>query len=202
VTIPGRTVTFPIGLGGGVWSDNRGYNSSTQVDSFKIVISGDATDNAATVVSWPSDLASYGTSWTIKPQAGSDWPVIDMLTSPSVTIGAGLHKNIIIIKVGAMGTNDVPTAAGGFPTTYRLAQNYPNPFNPSTAISFSIPSAGITSLVVYNVIGQEVASLLNEFRNAGSYTLSFNASNLPSGAYLYRLRSAGYSATKRMLLLK
>ena len=102
VTIPGRISTFPIGLSGGVLNDYRGYIGIAQIDSFKIIIQGDETDNAATTVSWPSNLADFGTSWTIKPQAGSDWPATNMLTSSSVQIDAGLHKNIIIIKIGAI----------------------------------------------------------------------------------------------------
>lgn len=202
VTIPGRVNTFPIGLGGGVIHDYRGYVSSTQIDSFKIVISGDATDTAATTVSWPSDLANYGVTWTIKPQTGSDWPVTNMLTSTSVVIGPGKHKNIIIIKIGAMGTNEVQLYNGNLPSTYILAQNYPNPFNPSTEIRFSIPEGNDISLKVYNLLGQEVATLVNEFKTAGDYRLSFDASGLSSGMYFYRLQSAGHSVARMMSLVK
>ncbi len=202
MTIPGRVNIFPTGLSSGVWNDFRGYIAASQVDSFKIVISGDATDNASTTVSWPSDLVSYGTTWTIKPQAGSDWPTTNMLTSTSVVIDAGLHKNIIVIKVGAMGTNDVKFADDLLPTTYSLGQNYPNPFNPSTNVHFSLPLAGKTSLMVYNILGQHVATLLNEVLSAGNYNVSFNAIDLPSGMYFYRLQSAGTALVKKMTLVK
>jgi hypothetical protein len=106
VTIPGRVSTYPTGLGGGVYEDYRGFESNSQVDTFKIVISGDNPDGGTTVVSWPSDLNLYGSSWTIKPQSGADWATTNMLTSTSVTIPAGGQKNILIIKTGA--TQPVP----------------------------------------------------------------------------------------------
>jgi hypothetical protein len=202
VTIPGRTSTFPTGLGGGVLSDNRAFVSSTQIDSFKIVIQGDATDNASTTVSWPSTLSQFGTAWTIKPQAGSDWPATDMLTTTSVIIGAGLHKNILIIKTGASGTNDVKLVDATVPVNLSLDQNYPNPFNPATEIRFTIPASGKTRLVVYNILGAEVTTLLDESRAAGTYSVRFDASLYPTGTYFYRLESAGRSLVKKMTLVK
>jgi hypothetical protein len=109
VTIPGRVSTFPTGLGGGVFGDYRGFFSSSQVDSFKITIAGDFTDNGPTTISWPNNLNLYGTTWTIKPQTGSDWPTTNMLTSTSLDIPAGLQKNIIIIKTGAFAPTPGPT---------------------------------------------------------------------------------------------
>ena len=84
-----------------------------------------------------------------------------------------------------------------------LAQNYPNPFNPSTVIEFVVPMSGHATMTVYNVLGQEVASLFEGNAEAGKIqTARFNASNLPSGMYFYALRSAGKVETKRMLLTK
>lgn len=88
------------------------------------------------------------------------------------------------------------------PTEYALHQNYPNPFNPSTSISFAIPRAGMTSLKVYNVIGQEVATLLDEYKEAGNYQVTFNGSRLSSGVYFYRLESGSMSVVKKMMMIK
>ena len=88
------------------------------------------------------------------------------------------------------------------PRNYQLAQNYPNPFNPSTVINFSIPASGITSLKVYNILGQEVATLVNKELTAGAYQFEFNASNLSSGVYFYKLQSNDYSEVKKMILMK
>jgi len=91
---------------------------------------------------------------------------------------------------------------GIIPDKYELSQNYPNPFNPSTSINFSIPAAGNVKLAIYNVLGQQVAELVNDYKQAGSYTLNWNANNLSSGIYIYRLESAGQVITKKMTLLK
>ena len=88
------------------------------------------------------------------------------------------------------------------PTDYALEQNFPNPFNPSTTIKFSIPEAGMVKLTVYNLLGQEVKTLVDEQRQAGSYTELFNASGLNSGVYFYELRVNEFVITKKMQLLK
>ena len=89
------------------------------------------------------------------------------------------------------------------PAEFRLEQNYPNPFNPSTVIQFSLTAPGAVSLRVYNVIGQEVATLVNEARPAGTYRVSFNAGSLASGVYFYRLSAAGGRLeTRKMMLLR
>ncbi|GMU86553.1 MAG: hypothetical protein AMXMBFR48_17950 [Ignavibacteriales bacterium] len=88
------------------------------------------------------------------------------------------------------------------PGQFSLGQNYPNPFNPSTKISYSIPVDGIVTLRVYNLIGQEVATLVENFQLKGGYTASFDASKLNSGVYFYTLSVGDYSVTKKMMLLK
>ena len=85
---------------------------------------------------------------------------------------------------------------------YALEQNYPNPFNPSTVISYSLPKASNVKLIIYNMLGQEVATLVNTKQNSGIYNVEFNASNLTSGIYFSRLTSGVYSSIKKMLLIK
>jgi hypothetical protein len=88
------------------------------------------------------------------------------------------------------------------PKVYSLKQNYPNPFNPTTSISFSIPSFAFTSLKVYDILGNEVATLVNEEKQAGTYEVRFDASNLSSGVYLYRLQAKDFTELKKMILLR
>ena len=88
------------------------------------------------------------------------------------------------------------------PLTFKLDQNYPNPFNPTTTIKYSIPETGHVRLSIYNMIGEEVRVLVNGQVEAGFYEKTFDASNLPSGAYVYKLETPGYVQVKKMLLLK
>ena len=85
---------------------------------------------------------------------------------------------------------------------FKLEQNYPNPFNPSTVIGFEIKDTRFVSLKVFNSIGQEVATLVNQVQNAGNYEVKFNAENLGSGVYFYQLVSGNFVATKKMILVK
>ena len=88
------------------------------------------------------------------------------------------------------------------PKNLELAQNYPNPFNPSTMISWQSPVSGKQILKVYDLLGNQVAALVDEFRDAGSYEVEFNANHLASGVYLYRIEANGFVKTKKMILMK
>jgi hypothetical protein len=88
------------------------------------------------------------------------------------------------------------------PKEYKLEQNYPNPFNPETNISFDLPKTGFVTLKIYDILGKEIVTLVNGMKNAGSYTIDFDASSLTSGVYFYRLESNGFTATKNMILGK
>ncbi len=102
----------------------------------------------------------------------------------------------------------VQSDGGALPEKFNLAQNYPNPFskssngNPSTTIKFAVPNSAHVTLKVYNALGEEVATLMNKNINAGNYKVDFNGKGLTSGIYFYRLQSANFSITKKMILLK
>ncbi len=88
------------------------------------------------------------------------------------------------------------------PDEYRLEQNYPNPFNNSTVIKYSIPQEGLVTLKIYNAIGEEVATLVNEIKQTGNYASTLDAANLTSGIYFYRIQARDFIETKKMILLK
>jgi len=99
------------------------------------------------------------------------------------------YSNIIEVDAGA-------------PKQFALEQNYPNPFNPTTLISYQLPVASEVSLKVYDVLGKEVATLVNERQEAGTYHFNFNASSLSSGVYFYRIKAGNFVSTKKMMLVK
>jgi len=96
----------------------------------------------------------------------------------------------------------VENRAVNIPIHFSLLQNYPNPFNPTTDINYSIPKSGFVKIKVYDLLGREVTTLVNEFKPAGNYHVQFNAGKLVSGVYFYRMESGEYSQTKKLLLLK
>jgi photosystem II stability/assembly factor-like uncharacterized protein len=88
------------------------------------------------------------------------------------------------------------------PVNYSLSQNYPNPFNPTTKINFALPKSGLVTLKIYDVAGKEVATLVNEVKNVGTYSVDFNASTLSSGIYFYKVSVNGFNEVKKMMLIK
>jgi hypothetical protein len=88
------------------------------------------------------------------------------------------------------------------PVVYELYQNYPNPFNPSTVINYSIPKTSLVTIKVYDILGKEVATLVNEEKSAGNYSVQFNGGNLSSGIYFYRMHAGSFTETKKLILLK
>ena len=115
---------------------------------------------------------------------------------------AAFNANDSCVEMFKKAPSGVKPEAGVVAREYSLSQNYPNPFNPSTEIKFTLNNAGFTTLKVYNVLGEEVASLVSEHLGAGAYSMPFDASRLPSGTYLYTLNVDGRSISKKMMLLK
>jgi hypothetical protein len=97
---------------------------------------------------------------------------------------------------------DVQKVNGLLPIEYSLNQNFPNPFNPTTTISYALPTSGLVTLKIYNVLGQEVKALVNAVQEAGTYNATFDASQLSSGVYFYKLEAGSFTSVKKMMLLK
>lgn len=90
----------------------------------------------------------------------------------------------------------------GIPQKYSLVQNYPNPFNPVSVIGYQLPASGFVSLTVFDISGREVVNLVNEFKEAGFYSVTFDAKSLSSGTYFYKLSTDEFSDVKKMVVVK
>jgi len=140
-----------------------------------------------------------GDNWT-QLSGGIFYPFVDAIAFDSTgfayagTLGGGLYKSTISTPVN---NNNIAV-----PKKYLLEQNFPNPFNPTTGIRYSIPVGGFVSLKIYNILGNEIETLVSSYQPAGNYQIMFDGSRLSSGAYFYVLQSGDYRETKRMLLVK
>lgn len=141
-----------------------------------------------------------GTSWT---------SVNDGLTNPNIRSLAVLGTDLFAGTDNGVWKRplaEIVSSVEGFltdlPAEFKLNQNYPNPFNPTTTIRFALPKSQRAQLRVYNTLGQEVATLVNEDKPAGTYSIEWNAGTVASGVYFYQLKAGGYSATRKLLLLK
>ena len=97
---------------------------------------------------------------------------------------------------------DINDIKNQIPKSFKLEQNYPNPFNPTTTISYLIPKASFVTLTIYDVLGKEVKTLVNKFQSVGKYNVTFNASNLSSGVYIYSIKAGNFSVSKKLVLMK
>jgi Secretion system C-terminal sorting domain len=141
-----------------------------------------------------------GTSWMAVNNGLTNSGILALAVSGTNlfagTYGAGVWKRPLSEFTG------VSNQVNNLPQEFTLSQNYPNPWNPTTTINYSIAREGNVKLSVYNAIGSKVATIVNEYKPAGNYSIQFNGSNLASGIYLYRLESGNYSAVKKFILMK
>jgi len=140
--------------------------------------------------------ASSDVTGLLKPEVAD----IDGSTPVFAFVG-GNYINVYFDNFSWVPT-DVNDGSNSLPEIFSLEQNYPNPFNPSTSIQFRIPENSFVSLKIYNVLGKEVSTLMNEEKNAGTYEVNFNASALSSGVYFYKLEAGNFVQTRKMVLMK
>lgn len=159
--------------------DNNSFVESISRKSFVINLQG---------INSVLKIKTENLNSTIKIYNPVSGELISQLTGNEISIKSSLSKIRIELE-------DLPLA-------YELYQNYPNPFNPITSITYQLKEEGLVQLKVYNSLGQEVATLVNEKQNAGSYVVKFDASKLPSGIYIYSIRVNDFVHTRKMTLLK
>lgn len=148
-----------------------------------------------------------GSNWEIFNESNSPLPynaVYAVLVEPNGNKWFGTYGGLAVYREG--GVVSVDDNFDSLPINFELSQNYPNPFNPSTNINYSIPDAGFVSLKVYDILGNEIATLVNEQKNAGIHFVRFGDENhhspLASGIYFYKLTVGNYSEIKKMILLR
>ena len=144
-----------------------------------------------------------GTSWT-KVNSGLTSPYVTALAVSGTNLFAGIDvRGVWTRPLSEMITpTSVEGHSTGVPAHFSLAQNYPNPFNPSTTIRYGLPQRADVSLVVFNTLGQQVATLVNGSQDAGYHEAKFDGSNLASGIYFYRIQAGGFVQTKKFVLLR
>jgi len=182
--------------GGTLWSNYSGILGSGSIN-------GLATGYAAGVLFYTRGSSIYNTT-----NGGFNWAIATTQTGTyNHLIKARTGYNLWAIRsnggiskfTSSVGINPISTE---IPSSYSLSQNYPNPFNPTTKIKFDVARLGDVKIVVYDVMGREVQSLVNESLKPGTYEASFDGSQLTSGVYFYKMVTEGFTETKRMILLK
>ena len=178
-----------------VWYD--GYSSD---DPTTYAFLTEGTFDTDTLVTDPDGSVSFLGSdvQTLQPQESRTLYL-------AVALGANeseMHDNMQLAMQKYNGIVSVESDYNNIPANFVLDQNYPNPFNPGTKISWQSPVDGYQKLIVYDVIGNEVATLINEYRSAGNYDILFDASHLSSGIYFYELVVDKFSSVKKMILLR
>ncbi|HKB87710.1 MAG TPA: discoidin domain-containing protein, partial [Ignavibacteriaceae bacterium] len=170
------------------WNDGRVYN-------YSVLTSHDGKNWAEVVSNKPS--APFEWSIDAFSPVEARYVKLEVLRCNESQF-AGLWEAEIL------GSDNLTGVENGnkMPSEYKLAQNYPNPFNPTTTINFDLPSDQQVKVNIYNTLGELVKELANNFYTAGSHSLTFNAANLPSGVYIYRLESKAFNTSKKMILMK
>ncbi len=173
-------------------------NSALKTDiTIDCIMTG--TNDESNGLSAPYHIYSYTTGWKGYGNGNSSSPV----TADNVTIPTGNSDWIISDNSGIVSVDGEES----LPTRFELYQNYPNPFNPTTTIKYAIPNVGIKNtqsvrLIVYDILGKVVAILVNKKQPPGYYEVEWNAGDLPSGIYFYKLRCGNFVRTKKLALLK
>jgi len=162
------------------------------------------TDNFV-YADWPIPVdLSYDNAELLNAGLGN-YPLGDLDWFPTQKANWEMTKDLEYADINSALTTGIITGVEGQANVvnkFELAQNYPNPFNPTTVISYTIPEASEVTLKVYDVLGKEVATLVNGFQAANSYKVNFNAASLSTGVYIYKIEAGNFSMTKKMLLLK
>jgi hypothetical protein len=182
-----------------------------EMSSFTFNVSGNKV-----VLNWRTATETNNNGFEVQRKTSGEWQTIGFINGSGTTTqpqaysytDAGLAAGTYTYRLNQVDFDGTSHASSELVIVinkvenYSLEQNYPNPFNPTTQISYSVSQRGNVNLVVYDLLGREVANLVNEVKEPGSYKVNFNAVNLPSGVYAYRIQSGNFVQTKKMMLMK
>ena len=197
---------FAGGDGGFIWKTTNGGNNWLNAQCCPGGLQG--------AFSFPSENTGYSAGYAKiykTVNGGNNWFNISASFITVVyydikffndTIGYCVGDAGTILKTTNGGITALNNSSGTVPAEYSLSQNYPNPFNPATVISFDIPKSSLVSLIVYDAMGREVKTLLNESLGAGAYSFDWDASSYPTGVYFYKLQANEFISTRKMVLIK
>jgi photosystem II stability/assembly factor-like uncharacterized protein len=190
------------GQGGISLTTNGGVNWTTQL--FTNSLNGvDFTGNTGYAVGFTGTVlktTDKGVNWT--PQTSNTSAILRNVDFVDSLNGYAVGDGGVIIKTTNGGITAITPISSEIPNSFMLYQNYPNPFNPSTSIKFQIPKSGFATLRIYDALGMEIYTLINEQLNPGIYDVKWNASSYPSGVYFYRLTSGNFTDTKKLIFAK
>jgi type IX secretion system substrate protein len=178
-------ITYRIAVKGG---DVKVYMNES-VDPIITGTSGESTSDS---------YIKFGDAGSASNGGYVDWMIVNVFDAYAPGEGLPIPEELYVDSV-KVGVDDLDSV---IPTSYSMDQNYPNPFNPSTTIQFQLPEVSKVELKVYNILGQVVATLVNQEMNAGYHKINFDASKLASGLYVYRIQAGKYMNVKKMMLLK
>ncbi len=191
-------------------TDNGAYISSNGQSRIQRGLTGSATyafvASGTNVFAGTSNgvfvTADSGATWTSVNAGLNDTDVRSLLVDGAYlytgTFSGGVWQRPLTEMITGINHSSAPSA----PQSYQLAQNYPNPFNPTTIIRFSVEKPGFVSLRVYDMLGRQVKTLVNNVEQSGTYDVTFDGTGLASGVYLYRLEAGTCSAIKKLVLLR
>jgi hypothetical protein len=185
------------------------YTVNSQIQG-QVRINGNPPGFPVQVIAWSADtaqsaaMADVGTGNFMIPVSNK----IYNYTLFAINLAPNYNQSQVLAHPGSTGitlnitTTSVEEPTSAIPQHFALEQNYPNPFNPTTGIRYQVAGTSTVKLAVYNILGQQVAMLVNEVKQPGVYTAQFNASHLPSGYYFYRMTAGNFTSTRSMIILK
>lgn len=215
VTFANELIGYVVGENGTILKTNTGGVIPVELSSFNVKL-----DGRSARVSWKTSSETNNSGFYVQRKIASKWENLNFIQGYGTTseehsydyidnlenlnFQGNIHYRLAQVDLDGS-TNYSHVAEINYsprPEDYELEQNYPNPFNPATSIKYSLPEGNQVKLLVYDLLGNEIKTLVNEYEPAGTYSVKFNAANLTSGIYIYRLQAGDFISTKRMVLIK